>query len=30
VDSRALRKHFVTGLLAGLRVVWPILSALLG
>ena len=30
MDSRALRRHFVAGLLAGLRVVWPILSALLG
>ena len=28
-DSRALRRRFVSGLAAGLRVVWPILSALL-
>jgi len=30
MDSRALRRHFVAGLLTGLRVVWPILSVLLG
>jgi hypothetical protein len=30
MDSRTLRRRFVTGRLAGLRVVWPILSALLG
>ena len=30
MDSRTLRRNFVTGLLTGLRVVWPILSALLG
>jgi Ion channel len=30
MDSRTLRRRFVGGLLAGLRVVWPILSALLG
>jgi hypothetical protein len=30
MDSRALRRNFVAGLLTGLRVVWPILSALLG
>jgi hypothetical protein len=30
MDSRTLRKNFRTGLLAGLRVVWPILSVLLG
>jgi len=30
MDSRTLRRHFVAGLLTGLRVVWPILSVLLG
>ena len=30
MDSRTMRRNFVTGLLRGLRVVWPILSALLG
>ena len=30
MDSRALRRHFVAGLFTGLRVVWPILSVLLG
>lgn len=30
MDSRTLRRKFAAGLLAGLRVVWPILSALLG
>ena len=30
MDSRALRRNFVAGLLTGLRVVWPILSILLG
>jgi hypothetical protein len=30
IDPRVLRRSFVVGLLAGLRVVWPILSALLG
>ena len=30
MDSRTLRRNFVAGLLAGLRVVWPILSLLLG
>jgi len=30
MDSRRLRRHFVVGLNTGLRVVWPILSALLG
>jgi hypothetical protein len=30
MDSRTLRRNFVAGLLTGLRVVWPILSALLG
>jgi hypothetical protein len=29
-DSRTLRRRFVGGLLTGLRVVWPILSVLLG
>jgi hypothetical protein len=29
MDSRALRRRFLTGLLNGLRVVWPILSGLL-
>ena len=29
MDPRTLRKHFAAGLLTGLRVVWPILSALL-
>jgi hypothetical protein len=28
--SRALRRKFIAGLFAGLRVVWPILSGLLG
>ena len=30
MDSRALRRSFAAGLLTGLRVVWPILSALIG
>ena len=30
LDSRTLRRNFVAGLLSGLRVVWPILSLLLG
>jgi Na+-translocating ferredoxin:NAD+ oxidoreductase RnfE subunit len=30
MDPRALRRKFLTGLYAGLRVVWPILSILLG
>ena len=30
MDSRTLRRNFVAGLLIGLRVVWPILSVLLG
>jgi hypothetical protein len=30
VDPRVLRHRFVVGLLFGLRVVWPILSVLLG
>ena len=29
MDSRTLRREFVAGMLLGLRVVWPILSALL-
>jgi Ion channel len=29
MDSRTLRRNFAAGLLAGLRVVWPILSVLL-
>jgi hypothetical protein len=29
MDSRAMRRKFATGLFAGLRVVWPVLSALL-
>jgi Ion channel len=29
MDSRKLRRSFFTGLLTGLRVVWPILSVLL-
>ena len=29
MDSRTLRRNFAVGLLAGLRVVWPILSILL-
>ena len=29
MDSRTLRRNFLAGLLTGLRVVWPILSALL-
>src|SRR6185437_134201 len=29
VDSRKLRRAFLTGLLTGLRVVWPIVSGLL-
>jgi hypothetical protein len=29
-DSRTLRRHFIAGLFTGLRVVWPILSVLLG
>ena len=28
--SRALRRHFLSGLFTGLSVVWPILSVLLG
>jgi hypothetical protein len=30
MDSRTMRRSFAAGLIAGLRVVWPILSALLG
>jgi hypothetical protein len=30
MDSHTLRRHFVAGMLIGLRVVWPILSILLG
>ena len=30
MDPRMMRRNFAAGLLAGLRVVWPILSALLG
>src|SRR5215475_13861168 len=30
MDSRTMRRQFAAGLFAGLRVVWPILSALLG
>jgi Na+-transporting NADH:ubiquinone oxidoreductase subunit NqrD len=30
MDPRALRRSFAAGLLTGLRVVWPILSVLLG
>jgi hypothetical protein len=30
MDSRTLRRNFVAALLTGLRVVWPILSVLLG
>ena len=30
MDPRALRRNFLTGLSTGLRVVWPILSVLLG
>ena len=30
MDPRALRRSFMAGLFAGVRVVWPILSALLG
>ncbi len=30
MDSRTLRKNFVAGLILGLRVVWPIVSVLLG
>src|SRR4249920_3895251 len=30
MDSRTIRRKFTTGLLFGLRVVWPILSVLVG
>ena len=30
MDSSTMRRNFVAGLLTGLRVVWPILSVLLG
>ena len=30
MDPRTMRRNFVAGLFAGLRVVWPILSGLLG
>ena len=30
MDSRTMRRDFAAGLLVGLRVMWPILSALLG
>jgi Ion channel len=30
MDARTLRRNFAAGLLTGLRVVWPILSVLLG
>lgn len=30
MDPRTLRRGFTAGIIAGLRVVWPILSALLG
>jgi len=30
MDSRTLRKRFAAGLFTGLRIVWPILSVLLG
>lgn len=30
MNSRTLRRQFGTGLIAGLRVVWPILSVMLG
>jgi hypothetical protein len=30
MDSRTMRRDFAVGLLVGLRVVWPVLSALLG
>ncbi|HEY4370068.1 MAG TPA: potassium channel family protein [Steroidobacteraceae bacterium] len=30
MDSRKLRRNFIVGLFTGLRVVWPILSGLLG
>lgn len=30
MDARKMRRHFAAGLFAGLRVVWPILSGLIG
>jgi Mg/Co/Ni transporter MgtE len=30
IESRALRREFLTGLITGRRVVWPVLSLLLG
>jgi len=30
MDSRTMRRNFIAGLFVGLRVVWPILSVLLG
>jgi len=30
MDSRTMRRNFAAGLVSGLRVVWPILSVLLG
>jgi hypothetical protein len=30
MDSRSMRRNFVAGLFAGVRIVWPILSGLLG
>ena len=30
MDSRTMRRDFAAGLLVGLRVVWPVLSVLLG
>ena len=30
MDSKTMRRHFTSGLFHGLRVVWPILSMLLG
>ena len=30
VNSRSMRRNFVAGLFTGLRVVWPILSGLIG
>jgi hypothetical protein len=29
MDSKAMRRRFVAGMIAGLRVVWPVLSGLL-
>jgi len=30
MDSRTLRRSFASGLMAGLQIVWPVLSVLLG